>query len=174
MGGKVCFYGAFRLTLWLAAAALALFPTVWPLDTWGLSIVSEINEHKHFRDLFFLLVPTGALSLGTTLDFIWADHTSATARNAAILALIANIGILLSGFVGFLMIKDDVVLTPSQFGTYWKVIAGALVVSLATELWVSGASERKRQLQNRNWNEVSRVRERARVLEAANKLKRKG
>jgi hypothetical protein len=164
--GEFCLYGAFRLLLWLAAAALALFPTVWALDSWGLSIVWDINEHKHFRDLFFLLAPTSALALATTLDYIWGNNISRTARNAAIMALLANIFVLLSGFLGFFTIQDDTKLNDNQFHTFCWVIAVGMILTLATELWISGAGERRRQLQQRNWNDVARVRQRVAVLNA--------
>jgi hypothetical protein len=165
MRGWFLLYGTFRLLLWSAAVALALFPTIWAVDgSLDHSLLWRINVDGRFRDLFFLLAPAAGLSLTTTLDFIWADHISATARNAAILALLANFVVLLSGFVGFLMIPDESVLVVDQFATYSWVIAGGLILTLATELWISLASERRRKLLDRNWNDAARVRERLNAL----------
>src|SRR5690349_954056 len=104
MGWGMLLYGAFRLVLFGAGVGLAFFPTVWGQDHLAEhmadhSLFWHVNQSGRFRDFFFVLAPASALALTTTLDFIWADHTTPTARNAAILALLANIGVLLSGFL---------------------------------------------------------------------------
>ena len=166
MAWGLFWYGIVRLFLWSAAVFLALFPTISNLDTiLDRYFLWQINQNGHFRDLFFLLAPASALALATILDFIWDDNTSKAARIAAIVALLANLAVLLSGFVGFLRVPDDTVLPDGDFATDWKLIVAGLIITLVSELWISVASERRRTLLDRNWNDIERVRERIRALQ---------
>lgn len=141
-------YGLIRFGLWAFAVFIALLPTLQSVGGHALlrgNFLSAANDGAQFRDLLFVIVPASALSLATTIDFICARRNSGVSL-LAIIALIVNLLILVLGFVGFLIIPEDSVLDADTFAVYWFGIIFGLVLSLTTELWVSGASERHREL----------------------------
>lgn len=151
-------YCFLRLLLWTAGVAIALFPTLQiapHLSSWGISSVfAAVNSDGHFRDLFFVIVPASAVSLSTTLDYLCGSlsHGSEVTGLLVIVVLVINVLVLLSGFVGFLLIPvGHTALDPDALSSYSGLITVGLVLSLITELWVSGAGERRRRgLHSRN------------------------
>jgi hypothetical protein len=146
-----------RVFLWGIAVAIAsfptfqadhFFPTLDPIVTMAL-----INSHGHLRDLFFVIVPAAAVSLSTTMEFLSScvirkstrrGHTrpTATVGFLALLAVLGNTVILLSGFIGFLLIPPgsgpvDV----DALKLYSNLILWGLGISLATEMGISTAVE---------------------------------
>jgi hypothetical protein len=131
-------YVVVRLLLWGAAVSLAWLPTVWIV--WSLHLGSSlwlVNIEGHFRDLFFALVPAAALSISSILEFFYVSRESPVERLAALLALLANIVVLLSAFFGFLLYPDQPVLSVEQFRAYSALIIVGLIVSFVTELSVA-------------------------------------
>jgi hypothetical protein len=156
MNWGLVLYGLIRLLLWSAAVGIALFPTLQAVPqapTWHLSAtMAMVNSSGHFRDLFFVVVPAAAVALATTFDFLSANlnRVPEVTGLSAIIALLLNVVVLLSGFVGFLLIPSGrVVLGPDAFWLYSWLISLGLAISLITELWVSGANEvQRRALRN--------------------------
>jgi hypothetical protein len=146
-----------RIALWTIAVIIALFPTfqadhVFPaLDP--IVAMASVNSHGHFRDLFFVIVPAAAVSLSTTMEFLSScvirvsphrghSRVSATIGFIALLALLGNTVILLSGFVGFLLIPPGSgPVDLDALKLYSNLILWGLGISLATEMGISGAVE---------------------------------
>jgi len=149
----VTLYGLIRLLLWGAGVGIALFPTLQAvhfLPSWHFAgTMDYVNAQGRFRDLFFVIVPASAVSLSTTVDYLCARPRNEINALLAVISLILNVVILLSGFVGFALIPEKHV--PLAADIYilcsWIIICG-LVVSLTTELWISGAV--KHQERHRN------------------------
>lgn len=146
---RLILYGILRLLLFSAAVALALFPTIrmahdFP-SWWPQGVAEAVNASGHFRDLFFVIAPASAVALATTLDFLCAAHTSDSTRLSVVIALVVNMLVLTSGFIGFMAIPPkDVSLPPNEFWFYCWVIWIGLAVTIVTELWISCAAERMR------------------------------
>ena len=140
-------YGFIRLLLWSAGVGIALFPTLQTtrlIPSWHLlGTMESVNAAGHFRDLFFVIVPASAVSLSTTLDFLCVRLRGEINALLAVIALILNIIILLSGFVGFLLIPPGTgYLSADVFSiSSWLILVG-LIISLVTELWISVSAER--------------------------------
>lgn len=123
---------------------IALFPTLQEIHlipSWHFAGTMEtINHHGHFRDLFFVIVPASAVSLSTTFDFLCKPRGNITLL-LLVIALILNVVVLLSGFLGFVLIPPSAgPLAPDEFSLYSWLITVGLMLSLVTELWASGAS----------------------------------
>lgn len=145
MARKLIPYCLVRLVLWLVAVGIALFPTARSVGIHAIldwEFLSHANRDGAFRDILFAIVPAAALSLATTLDFICSGKAASLAL--PILGVIGGILILVSGFVGFLVIPNDTPLEPDLFVLYSKMIMLGLSVSLVTELWVSVSMEKHR------------------------------
>ncbi len=150
MSWGVVLYGFLRLLLWSAVVAIALFPTLQAapsFSSWyARDVMATVNADGHFRDLFFVIVPASAVSIATTMDYLCAARGTEIAALSAMIALMLNLVVLLSGFVGFLIIPaGKSVLGHDAFLLYSWVISGGLILSLITELWVSGATASQRQ-----------------------------
>jgi uncharacterized membrane protein len=117
------------------------------------SFFDAANKAEHFRDLLFALVPAASISLSTTIEYL-CSHRDRGVSLLTVIGLILNILILLSGFVGFLVIPDDQALGRDLFALYSKLIILGLVISLVSELWTSVSGE---NLRRRNDQEVKRV-----------------
>ena len=145
--------------------AIALFPTIQATANDAYlefgRIFQTVNDHGRARDLFFVIVPASAVSIATTVDFLCATRDSEIAGLSALLALLANIAVLLSGLIGFLMMPEDTILNSDGFRLFSGVILFGLSVSVITELWVSGAAERQRKLQRRNRAEMAGLAQRS-------------
>jgi len=146
---RLFLYGVIRLMLWSAAVFIALFPTLQTTGTmpsWHLQgTMLAVNSAGHFRDLFFIIVPASAVSLSTTLDFLCSKPKGEITGLLVVIALIVNMMVLLSGFVGFALIPNDAKVLPDDaFSLYSWLITVGLIITLGTELWISGfaASER--------------------------------
>ncbi|HXD44241.1 MAG TPA: hypothetical protein VN655_03825 [Pseudolabrys sp.] len=141
-------YALIRLILWSGAVGIALFPTVQVTGLYtilhSMALFAPINKIGHLRDLFFLVVPASAVSLSTTIDYLCAKHETDSALGALI-ALILNFLVLVSGFVGFLVLPGNTVVPGDTISLYSEAIVVGLVVSLSTELWLSGAAEKHRE-----------------------------
>jgi hypothetical protein len=102
----VSFFGylALRLTLWVIAVGVAMVPALQgggTLPSWPHETMERINQHGHFRDLFFVIVPAAALAISTLMDFlsrcvIRRNGTVGTVRIRApvTVGLLALVGIL--------------------------------------------------------------------------------
>ena len=150
---RLILYGLLRFLLFSAAVALALFPTIrmaHDVHSWSpLGLAHAINDSGHFRDLFFVIAPAAAVALATTLDFLCAAHTSDETRLSVVIALVINVMVLMSGFIGFMAIPaTDLPLPKDQVLPYSWAIWIAIGITLGTELWVSGAAERMRSKRN--------------------------
>jgi hypothetical protein len=147
----VLVYLALRLVLWAGAVAIAMFPTLQAADTLPSfdpkAMMAVVNSHGNFRDLFFVIVPAAAVSLSTTMEFlctyvIRATLVPATVGFIALLAVLGNTVVLLSGFVGFLLIPAAAgPLNMDQLALYSALILCGLGISLGTEIAISGTSE---------------------------------
>src|SRR2546423_856829 len=141
-------YCFLRLVLWSSGVAITLFPTLQAASTfqsWGIdSILAGLNADGHFRDLFFVIVPASVVSLSTTIDYLSGSFPQGSATTGLVITIVLlfNVLVLVSGFVGFLLIPvGHTVLPPDALTRYsWLILVG-LFLSLVTELWVSGASE---------------------------------
>jgi hypothetical protein len=142
-------YSVIRMLLWGAGVIIALFPTLQAIHlipSWHFGGVMEvINRAGHFRDLFFVIVPASAVSLSTTVDFLCSKPRGEITGLMAVIALVLNVVVLLSGFVGFLLIPPTAgPLSPDEFSAYSSMISIGLILSLVTELWTSGAAHSAR------------------------------
>lgn len=138
-------YVIIRLLLWGAGVIIALFPTLQELHfipSWHfIGAMDVINRGGHFRDLFFVIVPASAVSLSSTFDFLCAKPRGEITLLMLVIALILNVVVLLSGFLGFVLIPPTAgPLKPDEFSLYSWLITIGLMLSLITELWSSGAS----------------------------------
>jgi hypothetical protein len=147
----VLIYVALRLVLWAGAVAIAMFPTLQAAHVMPSFdpkfTMAGVNGHGNFRDLFFVIVPAAAVSLSSTMEFLCTfvvreALVPATVGFIALLVVLANTVILLSGFVGFLLIPPSAgPLAADAFTLYSTLIIAGLGISLGTELGISGLSE---------------------------------
>lgn len=142
-------YGFLRFILWAGVVFIALFPTlqlshVFP--SWHfIGTMSLVNAAGHFRELFFIVVPAAAVSLSTTLDFLCGRPKNEITGLLVLIALVINIVVLLSGFIGFLLLPPDSGrLADDVFSLYSWLITLGLIISLVTELWISGFAANQR------------------------------
>jgi hypothetical protein len=142
-------YVVVRLLLWSSGVAIALFPTLQAIHLMPhghlASSLDAINKAGHFRDLFFVIVPASVVSLSTTLDFLCSRPRGEITGLMLVIALILNVVVLLSGFLGFILIPPGAgELDPDEFSLYsWPLMVG-LLLSLVTELWIAGAAHVER------------------------------
>ncbi|WP_146604585.1 hypothetical protein [Rhodoplanes roseus] len=138
-----------RFILWAAGVGIASFPTFQASHSspfWNLPLaIDTINGAGHYRDLFFVIVPAAAVPLSTTVDFICLRGRGEIDTLLAVIALLINFTVLVSGLIGFLVIPPHSgALSAIEVHTSTTLIAIGLVISVVTEVWVSGAAERRR------------------------------
>ena len=145
-------YCFLRLLLWSSGVAIALFPTLQVASHVQFnSIFASLNADGHLRDLFFVIVPASAVSLSTTFDYLCGilarRDSSDTTGLVVVVVLVINVLVLVSGLIGFLLIPvGPTVLSPDLLWSCSFAITMGLALSLVTELWVSGAGERRRRV----------------------------
>lgn len=167
-------YGLFRLALWFAAVAIALFPTVRTVGlnaVWEGNLFAAANGHGHFRDVLFALVPAGAVSLTTTLDHFCAHRRSGVGL-LPIAGLLISILILISGVAGFLVIPDNAVVEPLLYDRFTNITLLGLFLSAIIEVWASGATEKRRTIDERNASQLRRIRSQFQRLKQQTKKRR--
>ncbi len=137
------YYLLIRVVLWTIAVIVAALPVALNDDVdleWNLwASIESINKAGVFRELFFVLIPLGLLSISTVLDHLCRKFYKLSGTSAAlsILSLVFNSLALCSGLVGFVKIPHASALTPGQLWTYSVLIGLGMFVSAATELGVS-------------------------------------
>lgn len=140
-----------------------------PLMHWEFFL--KANEEGLFRDILFAIVPAAALSLATTLDFICSGK--AANLSLPILGVLLSVLILVSGFVGFLVIPEDKSLDADLFDLYSALIRMGIFVSLVTELWVSVSAEKHRMHLDRERRRLLGVELKFKALKNSTKRKMK-
>ena len=128
-------YLTVRLALWFVALFVAILPAFF-----HALAVPSFNNSQLFRDALFVTVPAAALGLSTVLDYLCMGFRliSGTAMALAVLGIVFNTLVLLSGVIGFLILpKSEVPLSATSVWTFSVLIVLALMFSLLTEIFVS-------------------------------------
>jgi hypothetical protein len=98
--------------------------------------MDAINRSGQFRTVFFVIVPPAVLGMSTALDFLCQNivRLSATTGFLSIVAVVANFCSLITGLLGFVLIKDGISLATDWLWTDVTLIVVCLGISLATEV----------------------------------------